>query len=400
MRGEWRFSTAGEIIFGRGTVRRTGEVVRRMGAARACLITDRGLVAAGLHEPVLVSLAEAGVDAHLYDDGQAKPTVEAVATCAAAIEGEGYEALVALGGGSNIDLAKAVAVLLRYGGSAEDYFGQHMVPGPIMPLVAVSTTAGTGSEVSGASVLADPARGRRGSILSDELRPRAAIYDPLMTMNCPSQVTADAGIDALTHAVEAYMVLDHRLEVGEELPGVYTGRSLLSDALAEQAIALTGRYLRRAVYKGGDVEAREGMHLASLLAGMAFSNAGLTAVHALEYPVGVATGCTHGAGNGLFLPYVMEYNIPACAERLATVALLLGEAVDGLSPLQAAEVAVEAVQRLKADIGIPMCLRDLGVEEDALRPLAEATAQITRLLEANPRPLDADALEGILRRAW
>ena len=400
MRGEWRFSTAGEIIFGRGTVRRTGEVVRRMGAARACLITDRGLVAAGLHEPVLVSLAEAGVDAHLYDDGQAKPTVEAVATCAAAIEGEDYEALVALGGGSNIDLAKAVAVLLRYGGSAEDYFGQHMVPGPIMPLVAVSTTAGTGSEVSGASVLADPARGRRGSILSDELRPRAAIYDPLMTMNCPSQVTADAGIDALTHAVEAYMVLDHRLEVGEELPGVYTGRSLLSDALAEQAIALTGRYLRRAVYKGGDVEAREGMHLASLLAGMAFSNAGLTAVHALEYPVGVATGCTHGAGNGLFLPYVMEYNIPACAERLATVALLLGEAVDGLSPLQAAEVAVEAVQRLKADIGIPMCLRDLGVEEDALRPLAEATAQITRLLEANPRPLDADALEGILRRAW
>ena len=371
-----------------------------MGAARACLITDRGLVAAGLHEPVLVSLAEAGVDAHLYDDGQAKPTVEAVATCAAAIEGEDYEALVALGGGSNIDLAKAVAVLLRYGGSAEDYFGQHMVPGLIMPLVAVSTTAGTGSEVSGASVLADPARGRRGSILSDELRPRAAIYDPLMTMNCPSQVTADAGIDALTHAVEAYMVLDHRLEVGEELPGVYTGRSLLSDALAEQAIALTGRYLRRAVYKGGDVEAREGMHLASLLAGMAFSNAGLTAVHALEYPVGVATGCTHGAGNGLFLPYVMEYNIPACAERLATVALLLGEAVDGLSPLQAAEVAVEAVQRLKADIGIPMCLRDLGVEEDALRPLAEATAQITRLLEANPRPLDADALEGILRRAW
>jgi len=400
MRGEWRFSTAGEIIFGRGTVRRTGELVRRMGVARACLITDRGLVAAGLHEPVLASLAEAGIDAHLYDDGQAKPTVEAVATCAAAIEGEGYEALVALGGGSNIDLAKAVAVLLRYGGSAEDYFGQHMVPGPIMPLVAVSTTAGTGSEVSGASVLADPARGRRGSILSNELRPQAAIYDPLMTLNCPPQVTADAGIDALTHAVEAYMVLDHRLEVGEEPPGVYTGRSLLSDSLAEQAIALTCRYLRRAVYKGGDVEAREGMHLASLLAGMAFSNAGLTAVHALEYPVGVATGCTHGAGNGLFLPYVMEYNIPACAERLATVALLLGETVDGLSPLQAAEVAVEAVQRLKADIGIPMSLRDLGVEEGALRPLAEATAQITRLLEANPRPLDADALEGILRRAW
>jgi len=165
-------------------------------------------------------------------------------------------------------------------------------------------------------------------------------------------------------------------------------------------IVLTGRYLRRVVYKGSDVEAREGMHLASLLAGMAFSNAGLTAVHALEYPVGVATGCTHGAGNGLFLPYVMEYNVPACPDRLATVALLLGEEVGGLPTLEAAGQAVEAVERLKADIGIPLSLRDLGIEEEELRSLAEATLQVARLLEANPRPLDADSLEGILRRAW
>jgi alcohol dehydrogenase class IV len=400
MRGEWRFYTAGEIIFGRGVVRRTGEAVRSLDAGRVCVITDEGLVSAGLHKPVLASLAEARVEADLYDGGQAKPTLEVVATCTEAIKGRGYEGLVALGGGSNVDLAKAVAVLLRYGGSVEDYFGQHTVPGPILPLVAVSTTAGTGSEVSGASVLADPARKQRGAILNNYLRPRAAIYDPLLTLSCPPVVTADAGIDALTHAVEAYMVTDHRLEAGEEPPGVYTGRSPLSDILAEQAIVLTGRYLRRAVYKGSDVEAREGVHLASLLAGMAFSNAGLTAVHALEYPVGVATGCTHGAGNGLFLPYVMEYNIPACPDRLATVALLLGEDVGGLSTREAAEQAVEAVQRLKVEIGIPLDLRHLGIEEEELRPLAEATVQITRLVEANPRPLDVDSLEGILGRAW
>ncbi len=400
MRGEWRFYTAGEVIFGRGAVRRTGEAVRNLEVGRVCVITDGGLIGAGLHEPVLASLVEAGVEADLYDGGQAKPTLDAVAACREAIEGQGYEALVAIGGGSNVDLAKAVAVLLRYDGSVEDYFGQHRVPGPILPLVAVSTTAGTGSEVSGASVLADPANRRRASILSNHLRPRVAIYDPLMTLSCPPMVTADAGIDALTHAVEAYMVVDHRHEVGEEPPGLYTGRSPLSDILAEQAIVLTGRYLRRAVYKGGDVEAREGMHLASLLAGMAFSNAGLTAVHALEYPVGVATGCTHGAGNGLFLPYVMEYNIPACPDRLASIALLLGEEVGGLSTWDAAELAVEAVQRLKVDIGIPLSLRDLGIEEEELRPLAEATAQITRLLALNPRPLDVDALEGILTQAW
>jgi alcohol dehydrogenase class IV len=237
--------------------------------------------------------------------------------------------------------------------------------------------------------------------MSNHLRPAAAVYDPLLTVSCPPKVTADAGIDALTHAVEAYTVLGAEAQADAILAaGVYQGRTPMTDLLAEQAIAMVGRYLRRAVYQGGDLEAREGMHLASLYAGMAFSNAGLTAVHALEYPVGVATGLTHGAGNGLLLPYVMEYNIPACPERLAAVARLLGEEVDGLSAWQAAEAAVEAVQRLKAEIGIPMRLRDVGVEEAGLRGLAEATLPLTRLLRLNPRPLDVEALEGILKRAW
>jgi len=400
MRGEWRFYTAGEIIFGCGAVRRVGEVVRRLGAQRALLITDRGLVAAGLHEGVEQSLARSGVAVDCFDGGQAKPTLDTVAACVASAQEKEYGALVALGGGSNIDLAKAAAVVLRYGGSAEAYFGEHQVPGPILPLVAVSTTAGTGSEVSAASVLADPAHSRRGAILSNYLRPQVAVYDPLLTVSCPPQVTADAGIDALTHAVEAYMVVGYRTEAAGDGPaGLYQGRFPLSDLLAERAIALIGRYLRRAVYQGGDLEAREGMHLASLLAGMAFSNAGLTAVHALEYPVGVLTGCSHGAGNGLLLPYVMEYNVPACPQQLAAVARLLGEEVSGLSAWEAAGRAVGAVQRLKEDIGIPMRLRELGVKEAELRLLAEATAQITRLLRANPRPLDVDSLEAILRRA-
>jgi alcohol dehydrogenase class IV len=401
MRGEWRFYTAGEIIFGRGTVQRVGEAVRRLGAQRALLVTDAGLVGAGLAEKVERSLASAGVAADRFDGGQAKPTLDAVAACVDVAQGKEYGVLVALGGGSNIDLAKAAAVVLRFGGSAETYFGENRVPGPILPLVAVSTTAGTGSEVSGASVLADPAHNRRGAILSNYLRPWVAIYDPLLTVSCPPQVTADAGIDALTHAVEAYMVVEYRTQVGADEPaGLYQGRFPLSDALAERAIALVGHYLRRAVYQGGDLEAREGMHLASLLAGMSFSNAGLTAAHALEYPVGVLTGCTHGAGNGLLLPYVMEYNIPACPQRLATVARLLGEEVDGLSVREAAGRAVEAVQRLKEEIGIPGRLRAVGVKEAELRALAEATAKVTRLLQMNPRPLDEDSLEGILRRAW
>ena len=400
MRGEWRFHTAGEIIFGRGVVRQAGEAVRRLGGQRVLLVTDQGLVAAGLHEEVERSLVNAGIGVDRFDGGHASPTLETVAKCLATIQGKEYDALVALGGGSNTDLAKAVAVVLRYGGAAEAYIGENQVPGPTLPLVAISTTAGTGAEVSGASVLADPANKRRGAILSNYLRPRVAIYDPLLTLSCPPQVTAEAGIDALAHAVEAYMVVGYRTELGGDGPGFYQGSFPLSDVLIERAIALIGRHLRRAVYQGGNLEAREGMHLASLLAGMAFSNAGVTAVHALEYPVGVSTGCSHGAGNGLFLPRVMEYNVPACPQQLATVAELLGEEVSGLSVLEAAERAAEAVQRLAEEIGIPMHLRELGVTEAELRPLAEATAQITRLLRTNPRPLDADSLEEIMQRAW
>jgi alcohol dehydrogenase class IV len=212
-------------------------------------------------------------------------------------------------------------------------------------------------------------------------------------------VTADAGIDALTHAVEACMVVDHAIDTGPDV-GPYQGRFLLSELLAGQAIELVGHYLRRAVYQGGDLEAREGMHLASLLAGMSFSNAGLTAVHALEYPVGVRAGTSHGAGNGMLLPFVMAYNIPACALQLATVAELLDQDIEGLSAREAARAAVDAVQQLKADIGIPMRLRDVGIEREELPSLAKATTAITRLLELNPRPLDQHSLLGILENAW
>jgi alcohol dehydrogenase class IV len=378
-----------------------GELVRQQGAQKALIVTDEILTGAGLHTHVEAALSEADVDFDRFDNSEAKPTLDAVSACVSAAQGKEYGALVALGGGSNIDLAKAAAVVLRYGGSAEDYFGENRVPGPVTPLIAVSTTAGTGSEVSAASVLADPAKNRRAAILSNHLRPAVAVYDPLLTISCPPRVTADAGIDALAHAVEAYMVVSSETILGPDRSlGIYQGRFPLSDLLAEKAIALIGRYLRRAVYHGGDLEAREGMHLASLLAGMSFSNAGLTAVHALEYPLGIAAGTTHGAGNGLLLPYVMAYNVPACPEQLATVARLLGEETDGLPVYQAARLSVDAVERLCQESDVPTQLRQLGISEEQLRPLAEATANIVRLLRMNPRPLDADDLEQILRWAW
>jgi alcohol dehydrogenase class IV len=401
MREEWRFRSTPEIVFGRGVVERVGNIVRQFDAQRALLITDQMLVSAGLHEDVERSLVDAGVVVDRFDGGPAKATLERVAACLDVARQGGYDVLIGLGGGSNIDVAKTVAVLHRYGDTPEDYFGENKVPGRITPLVAVSTTAGTGSEVSATAVLADPVNNRRGAILSNFLRPLVAIYDPLLTVSCPPKVTADSGIDALAQAIESYMVVSYHTEIRDYDPAsIYQGRYPFVEMMVEEAIALCGKYLRRAVYQGCDLEAREGMHYAALLSGLGFSNAGLNAVHALEYPVGVQTGCTHGAVVGLLLPYVMAYNLPACPRQLAKVAQLLGEETTGLSVRGAAAKSIQAVQHIKEDIGIPMKLRDIGVKESDLRSYAETAGKLTRLLQLNPRPLDVDVLEIILQNAF
>jgi alcohol dehydrogenase class IV len=292
-----------------------------------------------------------------------------------------------------MDLAKATSLVIAHGGTLRDYLGDDKVPGPVLPVVCVPTTAGTGSEVSAATVLTDTDQHMKVGILSNFLRPRAAVVDPLLTLSCPPKVTADSGIDALTHAIEAYTAVDNAhfpLPHGER--SVYQGAHPFGDVLAEKAIALIGQYLRRAVANGEDREAREGMALAATMAGLSFSNVGVAAVHALEYPIGGAVHCSHGAGNGLLLPYVMRFNLPVRRERFAVIARLLGESAD-------AERAVTAVERLRADIGIPNRLRELGVKEEQLRPFAEKAFAVKRILRVNPRAVTLEDMEGILRSA-
>jgi alcohol dehydrogenase class IV len=262
------------------------------------------------------------------------------------------------------------------------------------------TTSGTGSEVSAAAVLTDSENQMKVGILSNHLRPRVALVDPLLTMSCPPKVTADSGIDALTHAIEAYTAVDNErfpLPPGER--SVYQGRHPFGDMMAEKAIRLIGRHLRKAVADGQDQEAREGMALAATLAGMAFSNVGVAVVHALEYPVGGATHCSHGAGNGLLLPYVMRYNLPGREREFAHIAEWLGEDVSGLSDAEAAEWCIKSVEKLRSDIGIPTRLSELGVKESQLHSFAEKAFAVKRILRVNPREVTLEGLEGILRSA-
>jgi alcohol dehydrogenase len=214
-------------------------------------------------------------------------------------------------------------------------------------------------------------------------------------------LTADSGIDALTHAIEAYTAVDNEhfpLPAGERT--VYQGRHPLGECLAEKAIALIGANLRRAVHHGDDLSAREGMSLGALLAGLSFSNIGVALVHALEYPLGGATHCSHGAGNGLLLPFVMRFNLPARRKEFAAIARLLGEDTSGLAEERAAEKAITAVERLREDIGIPRRLRELGVQRPQLGAFAEKALSIKRILRVNPRPVTMSDLVGILEAAF
>lgn len=401
MRTTWSFQIAGKLVFGRHAVRQLGQVAGEIGAARILVVADPSLLDAGVVEQVTSPLAAAGIDIEVSTAGEPDPPIHGVDQVVQQAQDFQPDALLGLGGGSNMDMAKAAATLIAHGGCCLDYAGDQRVPGPICPLILVPTTAGTGSEVTAAAVLSDREEGRKFGMLSNYLRPQAAIVDPLLTLSCPPQVTADSGIDALSHAVESYTAVENEsfpLPPGER--SVYQGNQPISDGLAQQAIRLIGRYLHRAVADGNDLEAREGMALAATVAGMAFSNVGVAVVHALEFAVGAEAHIPHGRGCGLLLPYVMRFNKPPRLFEMAHIATLLGEDVTGLDTAEAAERAIQAVEKLKADIGIPARLEDVSVPREKLGAMAEQAFALKRILRVNPRAVTQDDLQAILESAW
>lgn len=401
MRTSWSFHSAGQLVFGRGALADLGRWAARRKWQRAFIVTDQRLAAAGLVERVVAPLKEAGIQVEMFDGGEPEP---AVVTAQQAIDhAREYrpDCIVGLGGGSNMDLAKVAAAVLAHGGSPESYFGFDQIPGPVLPLICVPTTSGTGSEVSHAAVLTDSKNHIKVSTLSQYLRPALAVVDPALTDRCPKQVTADSGIDALTHAIEAYTATDFDvLDVPAGQPAAYEGRYPLGECLAEKAISLIGQHLVTAVNDGANQAARDGMSLAATLAGLAFSNCGVALVHGLEYPLGGALHCSHGAGNGMLLPHVMRFNLPERVPALARVARLLGEDVQGLSETAAAEKAITAVDRIREQIGVPGRIRDFGGRREQLPEFAAKTFAIKRLLATTPRAASEADVLAILEAAF
>lgn len=402
----WQFATAHNVKFGRGSSLLTTAELKRIAAARPLIITDKTVVSLPAIVDLLANLRNSGYSPHIFDACIPEPAIDTAKNAIEFGRASKVDCVIGIGGGSNLDVAKMTAAVLKHAGEPAKYFGFDAIPGPILPLIALPTTAGTGSEVSHSAVLTDNAAGTKVSTLSRWLRPAVAIVDPALTDSCPPKVTAHSGIDALVHAIEAYTNRDYQQMVGVDPQArAYEGSYPLTRLLAAEAIRLIGRSLVRAYEHPDDQPARDDMALAAMLAGMAFSNSGVAIVHALEYPVGALTHCSHGEGNGLLLPHVMRFNLPECIPQFADIANWLSPTVsitssEDKSTEDAAHRAIEAVVTLQQRIGIRPRLRDLGLQAEHIPSIAQKSFQIKRLMDVNPRRPTEHDLIGILHAAY
>jgi alcohol dehydrogenase class IV len=307
-----------------------------------------------------------------------------VAPCAAAAKKSGADLVVGLGGGTSLDTAKAVAMLMRNEGSLEDYLGIGLVKQRGVPSILIPSTAGTGAEITPNALFYVPAARDKKAVVSPLTIPDVAIVDPLLTLTVPPTVTAATGMDALSHAVEAY---------------TSQNASPMTDLYALEAIRLIGIHLRTAVANGSDLAARDGMAKASMYAGIAIGNAGTNIVHALAYPLQGQHRVTHGVANSLLLPYGMEFNALSNLTKFASVAEALGEPIAGLSPRSAAAKSAEACRLLSLDVGIPQTLREVGIKVEHIADLVEGAMKVTRLLANNPRQVRLEDVKAILEKA-
>ncbi len=390
------FSTAGRIFFGWGAASVLRDVVREFGP-RVLICTDRNMVKAGVCEIVAAHLAAEKAEVKIFDGGQPEVDRQTIERAAAVAQAFAPDVVVGLGGGSNLDLSKAVAILVKFPGALSDCYGENKIPGPITPVVAVPTTAGTGSEVSPVAVVADPERAMKIGIASRRLIPTWAVVDPALTVSCPASVTAHSGMDALAHAIESYCA---KVRTDCSPHAIFVGKNPMSDVLARKAIPLIAKFLPAAVAQPNDRTARDQMALASLLAGMAFSSAGTAAVHALQYPVGEATHTPHGLGNAVLLPTVMRSITPARIEEMAFIARSLDANLESKSDAEAASRAADLVEQLGAKVGIPKGLRALGLKNEQLPQVAKMASTVRRLLDNSPVSFEENDLLRLLQEAF
>jgi len=385
------FQTTPNVLFEAGAAQKVAGLVADVGARRVLFVTDKGVRGAGLTRAAEASLAEAA-ELTVFEDVVADPPAQVVEAAVALAQEKQVEAVVSIGGGSALDTAKLVAYLARSDDRLDDIYGVGLAKGQRLPLLLAPTTAGTGSEVTPIAIVTTPTTEKKG-VVSARLLPDWAILDPDLTLGLPPPVTAATGIDAMVHAIEAY-TSRHK-------------KNPISDQLARQALALLSANIREACRNGSDREARGAMLLGSMLAGMAFANAPVAAVHALAYPIGAIFHVPHGLSNALVLMGVLRFNLPEAQALYAELAPILDPGTQSLPVPERAQAFVDALASICRDCEVPASLAEVGVSEADLPRLAEDAMKQTRLLVNNPREVTyrdayaiySQALDGTERQA-
>jgi len=349
------FRSPSTIHFGQGAAAKIGGEAKRRGAGSVLLVTDGVLRSTGVIDPVLESLKEAGLETVVFDGVDDEPTLEHVEQGLNLLRQNGCELLVGCGGGSPIDAAKAIAVKAGNEGGIADFMGIDKIPRPGLPVLAVPTTAGTGSEATMVTIITDTETDVKMMIMSPHLMPDASVVDPLLTLKCPRHITASTGLDALTHAIEAY---------------VSVKAQPMSDVLALSAVELLNGYLPRAWANPDDLEARSKTHLGALQAGMAFSNSSVALVHGMSRPIGANFHVPHGVSNAALLGVVTEFSLIGAPKRYARIAQAMDLPTHGLSELQAARRCADRAHELIQQLRIPS-LTELGVTREKLDPVVQ-----------------------------
>lgn len=376
------------IRFGINSIADLPDMAKELGGSKVFLVVDPGLKAAGLVGAITAPLADASMPFEIYDKIDPEPGLKLADNGAKLAKKTKCDCVVGVGGGSAMDVAKAISILLTNGGKAEDYLGLGKIKKPGVPKIMVPTTAGTGAEVTFTAVFINEKTKSKGGMNGDPLYPDAAILDPALTLSMPPSVTATTGIDALTHALEAF---------------VSTQAHQLSDMYALEAIDLISNNLGIAYANGDNLEARSNMLMGSLLAGKALATVGVGLVHAMAYPLGGMFGIPHGLANAVLLPYVMDYNIIGDPNKFAILAEIMGQEVDGLSIREAALRSVDAVYQLNNDVNIPKTLADLKIPKKKIKEMARIALTVIRPVENNPRkPSLEDVIEvyEIAHQGW
>ncbi|MDT2598580.1 iron-containing alcohol dehydrogenase [Enterococcus hulanensis] len=365
---DFTFKVPQSIEFGMGSLKKLPEILKENQSEHVFLISDRGLEGLGVVKKIQDIIEAGGISCTTYLGTIPNPTVAVVNESAALYKECGATSIVALGGGSSMDVAKTTGVLAKYGGEITDYEGLYKVPGPIVPIIAIPTTAGSGSEVTASAVITDEARNYKMSVISYEMLPKYALLDPELIMTAPASIAASCGIDALIHAMEAY---------------VSRNASPFTDAMAEKAMKLIGGNLRQFIANRQDEEAACAMMIGSTFAGMAFAWAKLGNVHAMSHPLSAYFHIAHGVANAILLPTIVEFNALADRGRYETIYNFIRERKEPAANFSP-QLLIDEIKKLNTDLGIPSCLSEMGVTEDKIPEMAE-DAMKSPNVAVNPR---------------